>query len=178
MFRSLDQRKQAKTQWLRDPSQSNVDNLNNVRREASRHRRNKKKAYVEGKIEELETNGKIKYIMDLHKGINDFKKSNQPRTYIVKCEKGDLVVDSHRSLARWRNHFSQLLNINEVNDVRQTELHTAEPLAPEPSAFEVQMAIEKLKSHKLPGIDQNPTKLFKVGCRTTRSEIHKLIISI
>jgi len=28
----LDQRKQAKMQWVQDPSQSNVDNLNNVRR--------------------------------------------------------------------------------------------------------------------------------------------------
>jgi hypothetical protein len=27
----LDQRKQAKTQWIQDPSQRNVDNLNNVR---------------------------------------------------------------------------------------------------------------------------------------------------
>jgi hypothetical protein len=35
-----------------------------------------------------------------------------------------------------------------VNDVRQIEVHTAEPLAPEPGAFEVEMAIEKLKSHK------------------------------
>jgi len=38
----LDQRKQAKMQWIQDPSQSNVDNLNNVRRDASRHFRNKK----------------------------------------------------------------------------------------------------------------------------------------
>jgi hypothetical protein len=37
----LDQRKQAKMQWLRDPNQSNVDNLNNVRRNAGRHLRNK-----------------------------------------------------------------------------------------------------------------------------------------
>ena len=29
----LDQRKQAKMQWIQDPSQSNVDILNNVRRE-------------------------------------------------------------------------------------------------------------------------------------------------
>jgi hypothetical protein len=29
----LDQRKQAKMQWLRYPHQSNVENLNNVRRE-------------------------------------------------------------------------------------------------------------------------------------------------
>jgi len=29
-------------QWLQNPSQINVDNLNNVRREARRHFRNKK----------------------------------------------------------------------------------------------------------------------------------------
>ena len=33
----LDQRKQAKMQWVQDRSQSNVDDLNNLRREASRH---------------------------------------------------------------------------------------------------------------------------------------------
>jgi hypothetical protein len=49
---------------------------------------------------------------------------------------------------------------------------------PEPSAFEVEMAIEKLKSHKSPGIDQIPAELIKAGGRITRSEIHKLIISI
>ena len=33
------------------PSQSNVDNLDKVRRDASRHFRNKKKAYLKAKIE-------------------------------------------------------------------------------------------------------------------------------
>jgi hypothetical protein len=33
----LDQRKQAKLQWLRDLNEINGDNLNNLRREASRH---------------------------------------------------------------------------------------------------------------------------------------------
>ena len=76
--------------------QSNVDNLNNLRRDASRHFRNKKKAYLKAKIEELETNSKINNIRDLYRGINDFKKGYQPRTIIVKDEKGDLVADSHR----------------------------------------------------------------------------------
>jgi hypothetical protein len=35
--RFLDRRKQAKIQWLQDPSQSNVHNLNNVRCEACTH---------------------------------------------------------------------------------------------------------------------------------------------
>ena len=37
----LDPRKHARMQWVQDPKQSNVDNLNNVSREASRHFRNK-----------------------------------------------------------------------------------------------------------------------------------------
>ena len=51
-------------------------------------------------------------------------------------------------MARWRNYFSQLLNVHGVNDFRQREIHTAEPLVREPSAFEVELAIEKLKSLK------------------------------
>jgi len=39
--------------WLQDPSQSHVDNLNNVKHEASRHFRNKKKEYQKAKIDEL-----------------------------------------------------------------------------------------------------------------------------
>ena len=86
-------------QWMQDPSQSNVDTLNKVRRDASRHFRNKKKAYLKGKIEELETNSKINNIRDLYRGIN-VKKGYQPRTGIVKDEKGDLVADSHSIMAR------------------------------------------------------------------------------
>jgi len=145
----LDQRKQAKMQWIRDPSRSNVDNLNNIRRDASRHFRNNKKAYLKVKIEELETNSKINNFRDLYRGINHFKKGYQPRTTIVKDEKGDLVADSHSIMARWRNYFSQILNVYEVKDVRQAEIHTVEPLVLEPSAFDVELAIEKLKKSQI-----------------------------
>ena len=47
----LDERKRAKMQWIQDPSQRNVDNLHSVKREVSRHFRNKKKAYLRAKIE-------------------------------------------------------------------------------------------------------------------------------
>jgi hypothetical protein len=72
----------------------------------------------------------MKNIRDLYRRINDFKNCCQPRTNIVKDEKGGLVTDSHSILARLRNHFSQLLNVYGVNDVRQTKLHTAEKLVP------------------------------------------------
>ena len=54
-----------------------------------------------------------------------------------------MVTDSHSIVARWRKHFSQPFDVRGVNDVRQTEIHTAEPLVPEPSAFEVEMTLKK-----------------------------------
>jgi len=143
----LDQRKQAKLQWIQNPSRSNVDNPNNVRCSASRHFRNKKKAYLKAKIEELETNSKVNTVRDLYRGINDFKKGYQPRTFIVKDDKGELVADTYSIMVRWRNYFSQLLNVHEDNDIRQTKIHTVEPLVPEKSALEVELAIGKLKNH-------------------------------
>ena len=86
-------------------------------------------------------------------------------------------LDSHSILARWRNHLCWLLNVHGVNDVRNTEIHTAETLVSEQGAFQDELVIEKRESHKSPGIDQIPAELIKAGGRTIRHEIHKLIIS-
>jgi hypothetical protein len=58
------------------------------------------------------------------------------------------------------------------------DIHTAEPIIPEPSLVEVKIAIGKLKSYKSPGTDQIPAKLIKAGGETLCSEIHKLICSM
>jgi hypothetical protein len=55
------------------------------------------------------------------------------------------------------------------------EIHTTEPLVPEPSSSDVEIAVEKLKRYKSPGIDQIPAELIQAGGNTLRSEIHKLI---
>ena len=69
----------------------------------------------------MPTNSKIKNIRDLYRGISDFKKGYQPRTNVGEDEKSDLVADSYSIVARWRNYFSQLLNIHGVHGVRKTE---------------------------------------------------------
>jgi hypothetical protein len=42
---------------------------------------------------------------------------------------GDLLVDFHNILNRWKNCFSQLLNLHRLSDIRQMEIlvHTAKP---------------------------------------------------
>jgi len=70
-----------------------------------------------------------------------------------------LFTESHSILARRRKYFSQLFSVHGFSDVRQTEIHTAVPLVSEPSAFEFELVIKKLKSHKSPGIDGIPSEL-------------------
>jgi hypothetical protein len=67
----LDQRKQARLQWLQKPSEINGDNLNNIRRETRKHFRYKKREYLKDKIVELAKNSINKNIRDLHRGINE-----------------------------------------------------------------------------------------------------------
>jgi hypothetical protein len=79
---------------LQNPSQINGDNLQTLRRETSRIFRNKKREYLTGKVNALETNNKNKNIRDLYRGINEFKKWYQPRINIIKDENGNLLAYS------------------------------------------------------------------------------------
>jgi hypothetical protein len=54
------------------------------------------------------------------------------------------------------------LNVHNVSNVRQIEVHTAEPLVPGPSRL-VEIAIAKLKKYKSPGSDQIPAELIQAG---------------
>jgi hypothetical protein len=79
----------------------------------------------------------------------------------VKDKNGDLLADSH-ILNSWK-FFSQLLNVHRVSDVRQMEIHTAEPLVPNTNLFEFEIAVAKLKGYKSPSSDQIPAELFQAG---------------
>jgi hypothetical protein len=78
---------------LQNPSQTNGDNLQNVRRETSRIFRKKKREYLKDKINGLETYNKNKNFRNFYRGINEFNKSYQPRINIIKDENGNLFAD-------------------------------------------------------------------------------------
>ena len=48
---------------------------------------------------------------------------------------------------------------------------------PEPSVFDFELAIEKLKRHISPGTDQMSAEVIKAGGRIIRSDIYKLFFS-
>jgi hypothetical protein len=110
--------------------------------------------------------------------MNEFKKRYETRINIIKDENINLLPDPQNVLNRLKNFFNQVPNVHGVHDVRQMDIHRAEPLVPEPSLVEVEIIIKKLKSYKSPGTDQIPAELVKAGVGTLYSEIHRLIWSI
>jgi hypothetical protein len=65
------------------------------------------------------------------------------------------------------------LNVHSISDVRQIEIHTAEPLVPVPSPVEVEFAIAKLGKYESSGSDQIPAELIQAEGEALQSEIHK-----
>jgi hypothetical protein len=65
--------------------------------------------------------------------------------------------------------------VHNASDVRQIEVHTAEPLVPGPSHLEVEIAIAKLKKCKSPGSDPILAEPIQAGGEILPSVIHKLI---
>jgi protoheme ferro-lyase len=88
-----------------------------------------------------------------------------------------LVKGSNSIFVRRKKHFSQPFNVHGVSEVKQREIQTAEPLVPQLSAFEVEMAIKELQRHKS-GTNQIQEDLIKARDRTICSEINKPTNSI
>jgi hypothetical protein len=67
--------------------------------------------------------------------------------------------------------------VHNVSDVRQIEVHTAEPLVPDPSRPDVEIAIAKLQKYESK-YDQIPAEIIQGGGEMLLSAIHKLIYSV
>jgi glucose-6-phosphate 1-dehydrogenase len=97
---------------------------------------NKKMKYLKDKKQCACMKSNNKTIRGQYRGINEFMKGYKRRSNLVNNENGNLFADSNNILNRWKNYFSQLLNVQRISDVNQLEMHTAEPLEPEHSPSE------------------------------------------
>jgi hypothetical protein len=67
------------------------------------------------------------------------------------------------------------LNVHNVSDVSQIEVHTAEPIVPPGPSLEVEIAIAKLKKYRSPDSDKIPAELIQSGGKILMSASHKLV---
>jgi hypothetical protein len=71
-----------------------------------------------------------------------------------------------------------VINLHEVHDFRQMDVHTAEVLMPQPCLDEVEIADGNLKSYKSRATDQIPAELIRAVCEILYCEIHRILSSI
>jgi hypothetical protein len=133
---------------------------------------------VKGSIDNLATSSKKKKIRDLYRGIYGFKTGYQHGNNLLREETGDLLADSYNISNMVKNYLAQLLNVHNIGEVWQIEIHTAETLVPGPSRLEVEIAIAKLKEYKSAVSVKIPAYLSQAGSKTSTSVIHELINSI
>jgi hypothetical protein len=76
------------------------------------------------------------------------------------------------------SYLSQLLNVHNISDVREIEIHKTKPLVPGPIHLEFEIAIAKVKKYKSPGSNQIPAELFQAVGETLVSVIQKFITSM
>jgi hypothetical protein len=84
------------------------------------------KEYLKDQINYLTRNSK-------NKNIRELKRGYQPRSNLMKDKNGNVLADSHNILNRWKNYFSQILNVHNVSNYCTVGC----------SSFEVELAITK-----------------------------------
>jgi hypothetical protein len=67
------------------------------------------------------------------------------------------------------------LNVQRVNNLRQTEKHTAESLVSDPSSLSVKIAIETMIRPKSPGTDEIPAEVTQAEGETLGYETYERI---
>jgi hypothetical protein len=85
-----------------------------------------------GKVDGFDTHKTKNNTSELYDKGDKFQKSYQPWINRLTDDRGNVFVDSHSILSRWKDHLS-------VNDVTQIEIHVAQPLKPEICAFKVEI---------------------------------------
>jgi len=81
-------------------------------------------------------------------------------------------------LNRWKNFFTEVINVHEFHDFRQTHVHTAEVLVSQPCLNEVGNANGNLKSCKSRATEQIPAELIRAVGEILYCEIHRILSSI
>lgn len=80
-------------------------------------------AISETQNNEAETNSNNKNIKDLLRAINEFMKGYQPRTNLVKDEDDEVVCRFPKYFKQVEGYFCNLLNLHDINNVRQTKMY-------------------------------------------------------
>ena len=141
----------------------------------------------EKKADEIETYAATKNSEMFFSAIKEFYGPTKPRTTPLPSADGSALLKEKSSIkARWREHFSTLLNrpstvdTTVLDQIPQKPMITSLdlPLPLSPTIHEVSKAIRQTSSGKSPGMDWIPVEILKSAGPVALEALHSLLTSI
>lgn len=169
--------------------------LNNLNSESKRKKHRDLKAKVQSATRTIKNNWWTNKAKELQTYIdkNDMKNFFSATRVLygpstqglapLRSKDGARILKSNKDiLARWKEHFEDLLNRNPVIDDNAIHQIPQQPiddsLSRIPSLEEVKTAIFAMKNNKAAGIDNIPAEIYKHGGPLLHSQLHQLIVKI
>lgn len=175
---SLKKRNEYRMKALTTPNSETRERYKKQRRETKALFRKKKREKELENLNLMEVDGQNNNIRSFYQRVKKSKKVFTSKTETIKNTDGKTLFNKEEILNRWKEYFSNLLNVENNNTIEEVVTDTAEIYIPEPTQEEVRNAIRKLKNNKAVGNDNIPSELIKKGTLQLEYEITELVKQI
>ncbi|KAI5752917.1 hypothetical protein M8J77_021772 [Diaphorina citri] len=180
----IEQKNRARQLMLSINTRNNRKVYEDLRREAKKILKKKKRESLNKEIKEIENLNKEGENRKFYTAIKKINKAFQPKIKGCRNETGTIIMDEKGTMERWAKHFRDLLNKHhpeedieaeeEQNGVNITEGKEDDL----PTLNEVKEAIQKMKHNRAPGEDGITVELMKYGGTLIETTLMEIIRDI
>jgi hypothetical protein len=183
-WKIVEERRQAKLRVCENQDQAKAQELdtvfNNLNKEVKRSARRDKQRFMENLAEEAQEAANRGHLSDLYKITRKLTQAPVRPQMPVKDKNGRIIVAVEEQLARWKEHFQEILNRpGEVHArLERRSVPELQVATGPPSKSEILRALKELKGGKAAGIDNIPAEILKADAALTVGALHPLFQDI
>ena len=180
----IQEKNKAREKAMQIKTRATYEAYNQKRKEANKTCRNKKKSWMNNRINQLEDNFKKNDTRKFFKDVQNMKRQETGIPSICKDDKGNILAQQTKVLERWKEYFENIAQTKDAESMlKLSDLETNEigkeiqELEP-PTQNEINYIIQHLKPNKAAGSDNISPELIKHGGRTLKKKLYNLFLKI